>query len=43
MTRPYLNEEEEWCIKDGDCEIVFVSYEEAWEYYDTHEENGMGW
>lgn len=38
MTKPYLNENNEWCIKD-DCEIVFVSFEEAWEYYETHENN----
>ncbi len=44
MTRPYLNEEtNEWYIKDGDCEIEFVSYEEAWDYYETHEENRIGW
>lgn len=37
MTKPYLNEDEEWCIKDDGEEIVFMSYEEAWEYYDEHQ------
>lgn len=37
MTKPYLNENEEWCIDHNGEVIVFVSYKEAWEYYEAHE------
>lgn len=39
MTKPY-NKGDRWFIRlDNGWEIEFVSFKEAWEYYEIHKEN----